>query len=194
MVSRRRQSGGLRRARPPVSLRKPRADPSCSRLRADFARPFHVSRRDDQEERGKLGPQSQENLRQDFFLARRACSAEENRSVGIDAERPQHLPGHVRIPALVLRRIVLDAADVMNRALATSERRPALDIFRLLHADQIETAKRRRDQRSESDETVAPIAATAARSPARAESRAPALRRRGSARLPLPPGRSASAE
>ena len=79
------------------------------------------------------------------------ASAEENRPISIDPESPQDLPGQIRIHSR-LRRIVFDAADVMNPLSRNAERNPAFDIFRFLNANEIETTKGRRDQEKETAE------------------------------------------
>src|SRR5437899_10478938 len=46
--------------------------------------------------------------------------------------------------------IVLDAAGVVNLAACDAELRPSIDIFLLLHADQIKKPERARDKKSKS--------------------------------------------
>src|SRR4051812_4812789 len=80
------------------------------------------------------------------------ASAEENRTVWINAKAPQDFERKVGIQANA-GGIVLDAADLMDAFARNTERYPAFHVFRFLNADRVETAKGRRDKGTETLET-----------------------------------------
>lgn len=107
-----------------------------------------MARGDDQNEFGKFEAHAPEDAGQNFFLARVRATAEENRSLAINAKTAKNFRGHRRV-AVRFDRIVLNAANKLDSTPRYSETDPSVDISGLLHADEIEAAKSRCDKSPE---------------------------------------------
>src|SRR6266446_5053796 len=106
-----------------------------------------MSRCDDQKDGRKLLTPAQKNFGEDSFFTGMSAPAQNDRPTPIDSQVAQHSLGEGWIDMDIFR-IVLDAANDVDAVWENADGRPAIDILRLSHADQIEKPEGRSDKKS----------------------------------------------